>query len=113
MIQRYRFLTGLLSALLLVFALGTAPAVAQDLDALRASGAVGERFDGYAQARDSGVAAFVRQVNAKRQQIYKQRAAEQGVPADQVGRIFAKEIMAKAPNGTYFLSETNQWVQKR
>lgn len=116
MLQRLRQMTGflprLIAGLLLVFALGSAPALAQDLNALRASGAVGERFDGYAQARDASAADAVRSINAKRQQIYKQRAAEQGVSADQVGRIYAKQIMQDAPAGTYFLSETNQWVQK-
>ena len=116
MLQRLRQMTGtltrLIAGLLLAIALGGAPALAQDLNALRASGAVGERFDGYAQARDASATDAVRSINAKRQQIYKQRAAEQGVSPDQVGRVYAKQIMQDAPAGTYFLSETNQWVQK-
>ncbi|MGF1610212.1 MAG: DUF1318 domain-containing protein [Kiloniellales bacterium] len=116
MLKQRRFLLRLIGALLLAAALGAtsalSPALAQNLDSLRASGAVGERFDGYAQARDASLSGYVQQVNQQRQQIYQQRAAEQGVPAEQVGRVYAKEIMAKAPKGTYFLNENNQWVQK-
>lgn len=116
MLKQRRVLLQLLGALALVALFGgplsPGPALAQDLDALRASGQVGERFDGYAQARDGSLGGFVQQVNAQRKQIYQQRAAEQGVSADQVGRVYAKEIMAKAPKGTYFLNESNQWVQK-
>ena len=110
--QTAGLLPKLIAGLLLAVALGSAPALAQDLDALRASGAVGERFDGYAQARDASAAEAVRSINARRQQIYKQRAAEQGISPDQVGRIYAEQIMRDAPAGTYFLSETNQWVRK-
>ena len=56
---------------LLLAAFGLA-AQAQSLDGLRASGAVGERFDGYAVARDSSAAGVVSQVNAQRRQIYEQ-----------------------------------------
>jgi uncharacterized protein YdbL (DUF1318 family) len=97
-----------------VFAVGlwAAPAAAQSLDELRASGAIGERFDGLVEARDAGAAAAVKDINAKRQEIYAQRAAAQGVPADQVGRVYAQEIMQKAPGGTWFLSPDNTWTQK-
>jgi len=97
---------------LLAGGLTAAPAAAQSLDELRASGAVGERFDGLAVARDAGAAAEVAKINAKRQEIYAQRAAAQGVSADQVGRVYAKEILAKAPKGTWFLMPDNKWTQK-
>ena len=88
------------------------PATAQSLDALRASGAVGERFDGYVQARDGSAQGFVDQVNAKRREIYQQRAAAQGVPADQVGRVYAQQILSEAPKGTWFLDPSGNWMQK-
>lgn len=97
---------------LLAGGLTATPAAAQSLDELRASGAVGERFDGLAVARDASAADAVTQINAKRQEIYAQRAASQGVPADQVGRVYAKEILAKAPKGTWFLTPDNKWTQK-
>ena len=94
------------------FAIGASQA--QSLDAVRASGAVGEQFDGYATVRDAGadVKALVDTVNAKRRGIYEQRAAEQGVSADQVGRVYAEKIMQKAPAGTWFRDESGNWSQK-
>jgi len=88
------------------------PAAAQDLDSLRRQGAVGERYDGLAVARDSSAAGFVDGVNRQRQKLYADRAKAQGVDPTVVGQIFAKEIMAKAPSGTWFLGQDNQWVQK-
>ncbi len=88
------------------------PALAQSLDQLRASGAVGERFDGYAQALQSSAAGTVDQVNAKRRQIYAERAAAEGVSADQIGRVYAQQIFSKAPRGTRFLQENGAWITK-
>lgn len=96
-----------LAALLLA---GTAQA--QSLGELRASGALGEAFDGYARARQASAQATVRQVNAKRRQIYASRAKQKGTTADQVGRVYARQIMAKAPRGTWFLEESGRWARK-
>ena len=112
MLRRPRLLLSALAALLLVAALGAAPADAQSLDALRASGAVGERFDGYAVARDPSAQAFVNQVNSQRQQIYQQQASSQGVPVDQVGRVYAQQILQKAPAGTFIQKPDGSWMQK-
>ncbi len=104
-----------LASLVLIVGLTSAPAEAQSLDQLRASGVVGERFDGYAEARGGASAqarALVSQVNAKRRRLYQQRAAEQRVPAGQVGRVFAQQIMQKAPRGTPFLTESGRWTRK-
>ncbi len=100
----------LLLALLLA-AFGFA-AQAQSLDALRASGAVGERYDGYAVARESSAAGVVSQVNSQRRQIYEQRAAQQKAPVDQVGRVYAGEIFQKAPAGTWLQDASGKWVRK-
>ena len=97
---------------LLVFA--AAPAAAQSLDELRAAGAIGERFDGLAVAReaDAGIRAMVAKVNAKRLEIYDQRAAQESVGVGEVGRVYARQIMQKAPAGTWFLTEGGQWRQR-
>ena len=106
----------LLALALLLAALALPPAVApagaQDLNQLRAGGLVGERFDGYAEAIDQSYLEFVRGVNGKRHQIYKQRAAEQNVPVDQVGRLYAKEIIAQSPSGTRLLKQDGTWATK-
>ncbi len=96
----------------LVLGSSAPPVLAQSLDDLRASGAVGERYDGYAEALQSGAAGVVQQVNAKRRQIYQQAADKEGASVDQIGRIYARQIFAKAPPGTKFLQENGSWVTK-
>ncbi len=100
------------AAVVLALGLSAPPVLAQSLDELRASGAVGERYDGYAQALQSSAAGVVEQVNAKRRQIYAQRASQEGVSADQIGRVNARQICAKAPRGTKFLQENGSWITK-
>jgi len=85
------------------------------LDAPRAAGVVGERYDGYAVARgmvSPEIAALVDKVNAERRAVYAQRAATDGVPLEVIGKIYAAEIIKAAPPGTWFLSDTGQWIQK-
>ena len=94
----------------LTMVVGTAQA--QSLDALRASGAVGESSDGLLVARDSSAKSYVDKVNAQRRKIYAQRAAAQGIAADQVGRVYAKEIMDDVAPGTWLRKPNGSWVQK-
>ncbi len=112
--RRRFFLTLGAAALIGGFALGGAAqsALAQDWKALRASGALGERFDGFLVARDSSAANVAGQVNEQRRQLYIQRAAEQGTTVDQVGRIYFQENLSRLPNGTWVLLEDGSWVQK-
>ncbi len=102
----------ILAAAALALGWSAPPVLAQSLDQLRASGAVGERYDGYAQALQSSAAGMVQQVNAKRKQIYAQRAAQEGASVDQIGRVYARQIVAKAPPGTKFLQENGSWITK-
>lgn len=85
---------------------------AQALNDLLAQGKVGERYDGYLQARDNAAAATVEQVNAKRRELYQKRAAETGQTPDVVGKVYAAEIYKKAAKGTWFLLENGSWIQK-
>lgn len=108
MIQRSHF-----SALFLVLTvLIASPGVAESLDTLRSSGAIGERFDGFAVARDPDATETVERINTNRTKIYERRAKEQGVSVSTVGIIYAKEIFQQAPNGTWFLKEDGNWIQK-
>lgn len=88
------------------------PAFADQLDDLRRSGAVGEAYDGFARARDGSAQGFVTSLNEQRRVIYVQRAKAQSVTVEQVGRVYAVEILKKAPAGTWFLKENGQWTQK-
>lgn len=112
MLHRFRRALSVLTLAFALFAILGGTAQAQSLDALRASGAVGERFDGYLVARNSSAQAFVGQVNAQRRQVYAQRAAAQGVPADQVGRVYAQKIMTGAAPGTWLQKPDGSWMQK-
>ena len=107
--SRRHFLTALAAASLLPAA---AALGADDLNALRRSGAVGERYDGFLVARDGGARGTVDSINAERRKIYEKRAKEAGVALDQIGRVYAEQIMKDAPKGTYFLQEGGQWVRK-
>lgn len=111
-----RLWPALMVLLALLVAAAPEPAAAQSLDKYRAGGHIGERFDGYAMATQPNPSAaikkLVRSVNAQRRGIYQQRAQQQKVPADQVGRVYAQQILKKAPSGTYFLGENGKWVRK-
>ena len=110
---RHKFARAMvLAAAVLVLGLSAPPVLAQSLDQLRASGAVGERYDGYAEALQSSAAGMVQQVNAKRRQIYQQTADKEGASVDQIGRVYARQIFAKAPPGTKFLQENGSWIAK-
>jgi uncharacterized protein YdbL (DUF1318 family) len=114
--ERRRFLAALVAALIAAGAPGMAAAQsARLLDAPRAQGIVGERYDGYAQIRGAAgaeVQKLVDQVNAERKQLYQQRAAAEHVPVEAIGKIYAQEILQSAPAGTWFLGENGQWVRK-
>jgi uncharacterized protein YdbL (DUF1318 family) len=96
---------------------GTALAQSRPLDAPRAAGLVGEKYDGFALLRNPGAPADIKslvdQANQERGALYKQRAASDGATSDAVGRIYAKQIFDQAPAGTWFLQESGQWVQKK
>ena len=113
MLLRFSSRRVLAAFLLLVFA-AFSPAAAQSLDELRRQGAIGERYDGFAIVRQpsAAVQALVSQVNAQRSRIYAERAKQQNAPADQVGRVYARQIFQQAPQGTYFLDESGRWVRK-
>lgn len=107
-----------LSAVCFALVLGPAPAYPQDrpLDAPRAGGIVGERFDGFAFLRDPNASAEVRalvaQANDQRRKLYRQRAAEQGTSVDSVGKIYAAKIIGAAPAGTWSLKQDGTEVRK-
>ncbi len=108
-------IAGLLVAALLLMPVGGA-ALADALDDARASGAIGERFDGFLAVRDPSAPASARQlveeINAKRRAVYSEVSAREGATLDSVGRIYAKEIVENVPPGTWVLRENGQWVQK-
>jgi uncharacterized protein YdbL (DUF1318 family) len=112
-LKLFRF--AILAAALTAAGAGTAPdAVAQTLNQLRAQGVIGERYDGRAVARKAtpAVKKVVAGVNAKRLSIYSQRARKQGVSPAQIGTVYAKQIMKRAPKGTWFQVKNGRWSRK-
>lgn len=108
---RVHVLLALAFALLAMLALAPA-ASAQSLDELRASGAIGERYDGYVVAREPGAKGAADRINEQRREIYQARAKEQGVSAEEVGKVYAQQIIQQAPKGTWFLGPDSKWRQK-
>ena len=111
--MRRAFLTALLALAALAMA---APAAAADLDRLRAQGVIAERYDGYVEVRPGEGSAsaekVVEEVNAKRRRIYKKRAESQGVPVEQVGRVYAEQILERLPEGAWFRKPDGSYVRK-
>jgi uncharacterized protein YdbL (DUF1318 family) len=110
-----RFVLPLFAALALMVAL-PAPSLAKSLDEYRAEGVIAERFDGFVEVRAQSAPAeakqIVEQVNAKRRELYQQRAEQQNVSADAVGKVYAKQIVESAPAGTYFRQPDGSYVRK-
>jgi len=102
-------------AAILMLAIFAAPAMADALDQYRVSGDIIERYDGLVEAGPSapaGAVALVGTVNSKRQDLYNSRASQQGVPASEVGKIYAMEIFTSAPAGTRFRQPDGSIIQK-
>lgn len=87
-------------------------AQADDWKAMRSAGQLGERYDGLLEARDAGAESAAERINKARLALYEKRAAEMGVPADQVGRVYFNENRDQLPNGTWLHLENGDWVRK-
>lgn len=104
-------LPGLTIAFLLIFTLYTSLTKAESLENLRASGAIGEAYNGYVIARQPEAQAEADTINAKRRGIYQEKAAAQGVEVDEVARVYAAEIIKTVPAGTWIQID-GQWKKK-
>jgi len=109
------FAVATIALVALVSSVSPSPAQSRLLDDARVAGKAGERYDGISIAR-AGASAAVKQtidtVNAQRLSIYQKRAASEGISAEAVGHIYAKQIYENAPSGTWFLLKSGQWVRK-
>ncbi len=112
MVKRRSILAAILAAPALLAIAYAGTAWAQSLNDLRRSGALGERFDGYVEARDPSAQGVAGQVNAKRRAQYEKVATKEGISVDQVGRVYAPKIIAKLPAGAWYLPQGGGWTQK-
>ena len=91
-----------------------APAAAQTpaVDAARASGAVGERYDGYLGYVIAPSAALRKQVDAvniRRRSLYSSLAASKGVSPQEVGITAACSLLRRIGAGEYYLPGQGRW----
>ncbi len=96
----------------LALALPVASAFAADWKQLRADGQLGERYDGFLEARDAAAAGAAAEINAARRELYQRRAAETGAPIGQVGRIYFLENLEQLPPGTWLRLEDGTWTRR-
>jgi len=104
-----------LAAALLLFA--AAPnAGAEDLDAARAAGWVGERPDGYlGLVGDSAPAAaktLVEEINAKRKLKYAEIAKQNGTSTEAVAALMGAKLIERTPPGEYVMGADGRWRKK-
>jgi hypothetical protein len=104
--------TGIAAAAVALAAVFPRLAFAQSADELKRRGLAGETLQGYMVARDSSVAGRVEQINQERRQLYQQRAAQEGISMEAVAAVYAKQIIENSPPGTWYQSQSGQWVQK-
>ena len=102
--------------LLAALAVG-APAFAQTpaVDAARASGAVGERYDGYvgiASAVSSQVRSQVATINIRRRSLYSNLAAAKGASPQDVGVTAGCQLLARVPLGGSFMLADGVWRRR-
>ena len=102
--------------LLLAF-LAAAPATAQSpaVDAARAAGQVGERYDGYvgvAGPVSGAVRSQVATINIQRRSLYSNLAASKGVSPADVGITAGCQLLARVEVGGAYLWNDGVWRRR-
>ena len=106
------------SLLLLAMLAGAAPAAAQTpaVEAARAAGQVGERFDGYLGIAVPVVAVVVRSqvatINIQRRSLYSNLAASKGVSPSDVGVTAGCQLLARVAVGETYLWNDGVWRRR-
>jgi uncharacterized protein YdbL (DUF1318 family) len=101
-----------------VLALGlAAPVAAQTpaVDAARAAGTIGERFDGslgIAAAVDPPVRSQVGSINIQRRAIYTRLAASKGVSPNEVGITAGCELLGRVGVGQAYMLADGAWRRR-
>ena len=104
--------------LVLLAALAIAmPAVAQTpgVDAARAAGVVGERYDGYigiAGAATAAVRSQVATINIRRRSLYSNLAARRGASPQEVGITAGCQLLARVGIGEAYMLSDGAWRRR-
>jgi hypothetical protein len=104
-------------ALFLLTLLAAVPAAAQTpaIDAARAAGAVGERYDGYigvASPVSGAVRSQVASVNIQRRALYSRLAASKGVSPQDVGITAGCQLLARVSVGEAYMLGDGAWRRR-
>lgn len=105
----------ILLALLALLAAGPAAAQTPAVDAARAAGQVGERYDGYlgVAAPVSGlVRSQVATINIRRRSLYSNLAASKGVSPADVGITAGCQLLARVSVGEAYLWNDGVWRRR-
>jgi uncharacterized protein len=89
---------------------------AEEIDAAKQSGVVGEQVDGYLGLvrgdAPAEVKALVEGVNTQRRAAYGEIAARNGTPVETVARLAGVKLIERAASGEYVRDDTGQWKRK-
>jgi uncharacterized protein YdbL (DUF1318 family) len=93
------------------------PAIAQTpvVDAARAAGAVGERFDGYlgvAQPVPAAIQTQISRINIQRRLLYSNLAASKGVSPSDVGLTAGCQLLARVAFGESYMWADGKWRRR-
>jgi uncharacterized protein YdbL (DUF1318 family) len=93
------------------------PAVAQTpaVNAARAAGIVGERYDGYlgvAAPASGAVRSQVATINIQRRALYSRLAANKGVSPQEVGITAGCQLLARVGFGEAYMSADGTWHRR-
>jgi uncharacterized protein YdbL (DUF1318 family) len=116
MIMKYRPMQWRFPALFLVLLLLTPLLQAQDLQAAKEAGWIGEQRTGYLGLVDASappaVQQLVQQINAERRRNYVAIAEKNRVELNKVELLAAEKALQKTPSGQFIEGADGRWVRK-
>jgi uncharacterized protein YdbL (DUF1318 family) len=97
--------------------LGAVPASGQTpvIDAARAAGTVGERFDGYlgvAGPVSASVQSQLSRINIQRRSLYSNLGAQKGATPQEVGITAGCELLARVSVGQSYMLSDGKWRRR-
>lgn len=86
------------------------------VDAAKAQGIVGEQADGYlglvTGTASADIRAAVNDINIQRKKAYTNMSRQKGESVDNVGKVFALDLIARAPSGQMVRDGNGVWKRK-
>lgn len=86
------------------------------VDAAKSAGIVGEQADGYlglvTGTASSEIRAAVNDINIQRKQAYTRMARDKGESVENVGKVFALDLISRVPSGQMYRDGNGSWKRK-